>query len=80
MKPLSYQSLLDNPDLLDSLHRKARRERAEAVYPLVIAPFRALFMRTRPAPSAEALAACHDGAVHGQSLDIPDRRVTRGRC
>ncbi len=57
VKPLSYQSVLDNPDLFDSLHREARRERAEAVHRLLIAPFRALFMRPRPRRSPRAATA-----------------------
>ncbi len=43
MERLSYQAVQDNPELLEALMRQARRERAEAVHRLIIAPVARLF-------------------------------------
>lgn len=43
MERLSTQALQDNPELLEALMRRARRERAEAVHRLIIAPVARLF-------------------------------------
>jgi hypothetical protein len=45
VKPVSYQALLDNPHLLDSITRRARRDRAEAIHDLIVAVSKALFTR-----------------------------------
>jgi len=43
MKPLTYETLRDDPELLEALMRQARRARAEAVYRIVVAPVAELF-------------------------------------
>jgi Protein of unknown function (DUF2917) len=45
VKPVSYQALLDNPHLLDSITRRARRDRAEAIHDLIVAVSKALLTR-----------------------------------
>ena len=43
MKPLTYEALQKDPELLEALMRQAHRERAAAVHRLVIAPVAKLF-------------------------------------
>jgi hypothetical protein len=43
MNILDYEMLSSNPDLIRVLTERARRERAEAVHRLLIAPFARLF-------------------------------------
>jgi hypothetical protein len=38
VKPLTYEALYRDPELLEALIRQARRERAAAVHRLLIAP------------------------------------------
>jgi hypothetical protein len=42
---LTYEALLNDPGLLDRILADARRERARAVYELVVAPVAALVAR-----------------------------------
>jgi len=42
--PVTFESLTRNPDLLDALMQQARRERAEAVYRLIVLPLKRLFV------------------------------------
>lgn len=53
---LTYQAILDNPDLLEQTLAQARRERAEAVQRLLVAPLRRLF--SLKAPPALRTSAC----------------------
>ena len=41
MEPLTFESLNRNPELLAALEHQARRERAQAVYRLIVLPVRA---------------------------------------
>jgi len=43
MEPLTYEALSRNPKLIEALMEQARRERAEAVHRLLIAPIARLF-------------------------------------
>jgi len=43
MTTLTYQNLIDNPELIGRLERQARRERAAAFHRLVVRPVKALF-------------------------------------
>lgn len=43
MSPPTYEALRSNPELLEALMRQARRQRAEAVYRILIAPVAKLF-------------------------------------
>ena len=47
MSTPTYEALRSNPELLEALVRRARRQRAEAVQQLLIEPLKALF-RTPP--------------------------------
>ena len=47
MKPLTYEAVRKDPELLQALIRQAHRERAEAVHRLLIAPIQAFF-KARP--------------------------------
>lgn len=40
---LTYQAILDDPDLLDRIEKQARRERAEAIHDLIVEPITRLF-------------------------------------
>ncbi len=42
MKNLTYEAILENPELLQEVLRNARRERAEAIAPGVLAILRKL--------------------------------------
>ena len=46
MEPITYEAVQRNPELLQALMDEARRERAEAVYQLIIRPIKALFGRS----------------------------------
>jgi hypothetical protein len=43
MKAPTYETVREDPELLEALIRQARRERAEAVHRLLIAPLAKLF-------------------------------------
>ena len=49
---MSYEDLMKHPELLEDLLRKARCERAEAMYRLLVAPLKRLAPRMH-APIAE---------------------------
>jgi hypothetical protein len=52
MKPLSYEAVRRDPELLTQLLQNARRERSLAVHRLISGAVRALFARPhRPAPA-----------------------------
>jgi hypothetical protein len=40
---ISYEDLINDPDLVAKIRAQAQRERAEAVHRLIIAPLKALF-------------------------------------
>ena len=48
MNPITYEALQRNPELLQALLRRARRERAEAVHRLIIEPIKSLFAWSQP--------------------------------
>jgi hypothetical protein len=48
MTPLTYEALRSDPKLIQPLLERARRERAQAVHRLLIAPIKALFTRPNP--------------------------------
>lgn len=43
MDPLTYEHATRNPELVRALVEQARRERAEAVYRLIVQPLKSLF-------------------------------------
>ena len=45
MDPLTYEALVRNPEVIDALVAQAHRERAEAVYRLIVAPVWSFFAR-----------------------------------
>jgi hypothetical protein len=56
---LTYDRILDNPELLERVLATAKRERALAINRLVFAPIAAFFRRPQKAKAATALTvAC----------------------
>jgi len=49
VEPLTFEALNRNPELMQALIRQARRERAEAVYRLIVEPITSLFRARRRA-------------------------------
>ena len=45
MEPLTYEAVNRNPELIHALIAQARRERAEAMHRLIVAPIKRLFAR-----------------------------------
>jgi hypothetical protein len=43
MKPLSFDAVTRDPELMQALIREAHRERAKAVYRLIVEPIKSLF-------------------------------------
>jgi hypothetical protein len=43
MKPLTFDAVTRDPELMQALIRQAHRERAEAVYRLIVEPIKSLF-------------------------------------
>jgi hypothetical protein len=43
MEPLTFEAVTRNPELMQALMRRARRERAEAVYRFIVEPVKWLF-------------------------------------
>jgi hypothetical protein len=43
MEPLTFEAVTRNPELMQALMRRARRERAEAVYRFIVEPIKSLF-------------------------------------
>jgi hypothetical protein len=43
MDPLTFEAFTRNPELVQALMRQAHRERAEAVYRLIVEPIKSLF-------------------------------------
>ena len=43
MKTLTFEAVTRNPELLQALIRRARRERAEAIYRFIVEPIKSLF-------------------------------------
>jgi hypothetical protein len=48
MDPLTFEAVTRNPELMQALLRQAHRERAEAVYRLIVQPIMSLFKRSPP--------------------------------
>jgi hypothetical protein len=57
VKPITYEAVQRNPELLQALLRQARRERAEAVHRLIVEPIKSLFKVKRHAAGAHLSAA-----------------------
>ena len=58
MKPLTFEAVTRDPELMQTLIRRAHRERAEAIYRLVVEPIMSLFTRGhRHAPRTHLAAA-----------------------
>jgi hypothetical protein len=43
MKPLTFDAVTRDPELMQALIRQAHRERAKAVYRLIVEPIKSLF-------------------------------------
>ena len=43
MDPITFEAVTRNPELVQALMRQAHRERAEAVYRLIVEPIKSLF-------------------------------------
>jgi len=43
MKPLTFDAVTRDPELMQALIREAHRERAKAVYRLIVEPIKSLF-------------------------------------
>jgi len=43
MDPITFEAVSRNPELMQALVRQAHRERAEAVYRLIVEPVKSLF-------------------------------------
>ena len=48
---LTYEALLDDPELLARIEAEARRARAEAVRELIVEPIKRLFVDHAPRPN-----------------------------
>jgi len=43
MDPITFEAVSRNPELMQALIRRARRQRAEAVYRFIVEPIKSLF-------------------------------------
>ena len=57
MKPLTFEAVTRDAELMQALIRKAHRERAEAIYRFVVEPIKSLFTRGRRHATRTHLAA-----------------------
>jgi hypothetical protein len=57
MKPLTFDAVTRDPELIQALIRQAHRERAEAVYRLIVQPIASLFTAGDRHASSTHLAA-----------------------
>jgi hypothetical protein len=57
MKPLTFEAVTRDPELMQRLIRQARRERAEALYRFIVEPIKSLFTRARRHAPRTHLAA-----------------------
>ena len=58
MEPLTFEAVSRNPELLQALIRQARRERAEAIYRLIVEPVKSLFTVERSPCLSYASRCC----------------------
>jgi len=61
MDPLTFEALTRNPELIQALMAQARRERAKAVYRLIVEPIKSLFTPGDRHASRPHLAAARKG-------------------
>jgi hypothetical protein len=57
MDPITYEAVHRNPELLEALHRQARRERAQEIHRLIIAPIQRLFTTDAAPPHFPVVTA-----------------------
>ena len=57
MKPLTFEAVTRDPELMQALIRRAHRERAEAVYLFIVEPIKSLFSLSDHHASRTHLAA-----------------------
>jgi hypothetical protein len=58
MKPLTFEAVTRDPELLQALIRQAHRQRAEAIYRLIVEPVKSLFtLGNHHAPRTHLAAA-----------------------
>ena len=58
MKPLTFEAVTRYPELMEALIRRARRERAEAIYRFIVEPVKSLFtLGNHHAPRTHLAAA-----------------------
>ena len=57
MKPLTFDAVTRDPELMERLIRQARRERAEAIYRFIVEPVTSLFNLARHHAPRTHLAA-----------------------
>ena len=57
MKPLTFEAVTRDPELMQRLVRQAHRERAEAIYRLIVEPIKSLFTRGHRHATRTHLAA-----------------------
>jgi hypothetical protein len=66
---LTYEALLDDPTILDRIEAQARRERAEAVHEVIVAPLARILAdndRGRGASSVSRMRASPSRSPHVQ--------------
>ena len=61
MDPLTFEAVTRNPELIRALMAQARRERAEAVYRLIVEPIKSLFTLGDHHAARTHLAAARKG-------------------
>jgi len=58
MKPLTFEAVTRDPELMQRLVRQAHRERAEAIYRFIVEPLKSLFtLGNHHAPRTHLAAA-----------------------
>ncbi|HYG54752.1 MAG TPA: hypothetical protein VD965_05600 [Burkholderiales bacterium] len=55
MNRITYEAVMSNPELLEAIHRQARRERAAAFDHYVFAPLKSFFRAGRLSPAPRGL-------------------------
>jgi hypothetical protein len=61
MDPLTFEAITRNPELIRALMTEAHRERAEAVYRLILRPIKSFFTPGRHHAAGTHLAAARKG-------------------
>jgi hypothetical protein len=76
MKRPTYEAILRNPDLLEKLIRDARRERAEAMWKLLIAAIGALSRSPTSVETQPTIRSARELAwPHAPALELAVRRA-----